>query len=349
MADLLTSLQSSLRLFFHRVLTRLYFFTQVAKAYESVLYLPLELRVPSRPPQPSKKKSAEMLPDTNKELDAKVEAALQKAAKVWQGVSPPAPKPSIPTSTQSKPPSKKPAPPTKPAAPPSKLHIFLNLDLMQTYRHNKKHWKAHRSSLLTQISKQNELATKAQNTFLMRINAKKRQKTVTNVEILIARSVSEAQICEEILKILSDFEIRSALTELIHKKDGNFDDLHRFVTILTLCEWLEREITALKESTAVPKLQELRLFWQELQGNRQGRGVTLDAQHGLLTRLKGLKVSQDLGKLLGCYAAWSLFTLQITVLSSANQLSESSSLEEMRILHSLIVKNGALLLTATLV
>jgi hypothetical protein len=342
MEDALERLQAQLLLLYRRALTRVYFFAQVAKAYETVLYRPFDVRLqPVRAKVAIEKKAALKRQQETSELDERLEAALQKAAKVWKGKEPKMTKPTaprgVPAATE----------PQQPAAKPAFSRILIQFDSEAFHRlmSKKKAWRHRRSQLQNRISKANEASLQAQSSFLTRLSSLHSSHSPT----LVAQAIAEQQLATEIHHIVMDADIQRALGTMAqrNKEDWTLEDWMQLATVYELGEWLETQINELRTVQAFRKVEEIREIWREMRVN-QGRRLSVEPQHTLLTRLKGLRVSGDIGKLVGCYTAWALFRLQQEVFTSAESLPSTSSLETLRLLHCLVVKNGAILLTVSL-
>ena len=341
MEEALERLQGQLTLLYRRALTRIYFFAQVCKAYESVLFRPLEGRLqPVKPKAAPDKKATVQRAEETSELDERVEAALQKAAKVWQGREP-RPKP--------------PAPRAPPAAAPKlpevqpvlgRIQILIDPEAFQRLRSMKKAWRQHRLKLQSRISQASEASNQAQSSFLARLSA---LRPVPTPPTLVAQALAEHQLTEEIRNIVLDSDVSKMLaTTRRNKGEWTLEDCIQLVTVSELGEWLDTQIGQLREAQAGRKVEEVMRIWANLRVG-QSRRLSLEPQQALLTRLKGHKSSADIGKLLGCYAAWAQFRLQEEVCSSTESLPPATSLATLRLLHSLVVKHGAMLLTASLV
>ena len=340
MEDALERLQGQLLLLYRRALTRVYFFAQVAKAYETVLYRPFDVRLqPVRAKVAIEKKAALKRQQETSELDERLEAALQKAAKVWKGKEPKMTKPAAPRAAAIE--------PQQPAAKPafSRIQIQFDSEAFHRLMSKKKAWRHRRSQLQNRISKANEASLQAQSSFLTRLSSLHSSHSPT----LVAQAIAEQQLATEIHHIVMDADIQRALGTMAQKSKGDWtlEDWMQLATVYELGEWLETQINELRTVQAFRKVAEIRDIWREMRIN-QGRRLSVEPQHTLLTRLKGLKVSGDIGKLVGCYTAWALFRLQQEVFASTECLPSTTSLETVRVLHCLVVKNGAILLTVSL-
>lgn len=343
MEDALERLRGELLLLYRRALTRVYFFAQVAKAYETVLYRPFDVRLqPVRTKVAIEKKVALKKQQETSELDERLEAALQKAAKVWKGKEPKTTKPTIPrgipTATD----------PQQPTIKPTFTRIQLQFDSEAFHRlmSKKKAWRHRRSQLQTRISKANEASHQAQSSFLTRLSSLHSPPSPT---ALVAQAIAEQQLATEIHHIVMDTDIQKALGTMAQRNKGDWtlEDWMQLATVYELGQWLETQINELRTVQAFRKVEEIRGIWGEMRIN-QGRRLSVEPQHTLLTRLKGLKVSGDIGKLVGCYTAWALFRLQQEVYASTDSLPPTASLETLRLLHCLVVKKGTILLTVSL-
>lgn len=341
MEDALERLQRQLTLQYRRALTRIYFFAQVSKTYESVLFRPLEGRLqPVRPNVVADRKATVQRAEKTSELDERVEAALQKAAKVWQGREI-KPKPAVsraPPATLPKQPEIQPV--------LSRVQILVDPEAFQRLRSKKKAWRQVRSQLQSRISKASEGSSQAQASFLARISA---LRPTPVPSALVAQTLAEHQLTSEIHHIVLDSDIHRMLAAASqrNKDDWTLEDCIQLVTVCGLGDWLDTQIALLRGARAGRQVDEVRQIWRDLRVS-EGRRLCLEPQQALLTRLKGLKQSADIGKLLGCYTAWALFRLQAEVYSSTESLPPASSLATLRLLHSLVTKQGAMLLTASL-
>lgn len=299
----MSGIRADLRDLLQRTLRREYFFEALAGLYEEVAVPQSVCRE-----KPSRGQFTEI------RLDERVEAALAKAAKVWQ--------------------------------PEKQRKGVVNLQVLAPFWVRRKEWERNCRITWERIESGIEQAANAQQTYMQRIGQKRNSPSSASIDTFIVREVASHELLQQALQVVSEAETTSALRIVAGWKPKpvcSLEQTQHCATILWICDWLQALLPALRESATEKDCLEQLLFL--------GKGVEVkvvddfESDYRLLTHLKHIQSLSDLTKVLSVYTAASIYQLRLIPLHFP--LPSSLSLPALRLLHSLVTKSAASLLTVT--
>ena len=183
---------------------------------------------------------------------------------------------------------------------------------------------------------------------MSRIGCRRKSPFSTHFEAFAGREIAAFQLLQQAISILNAPNTLQVLKQIANfkGKEKPIEKIQSFAQTLWMCDWLQALISALKESAAAYKPDfEPYLSLEGLQ-----RVQVLDdysSECTLLTHLKHINSLSDLSKVLSVYTAASLYQLRLIPICGSLSLPSSLPLPYLRLLHSLVLKSGSLLLTAS--
>lgn len=307
-------IRTDMRKLLRKTLLREYFFQQLSSLYEQVSVKQLACVK-----QQFLTKRVQL---SSIRLDERVEAALAKAARVYQ--------------------------PDKQQLGERQSRGVVNLEVLAPFWVRRREWERYCRGRDMRIERGMEEAEEAQKAFMSRIGCRRNNPFSTHIEAFAGREIAAFQLLQQAISILNATETLRILKKIANfkAKDKSLEQIQSFGETLWMCDWIQALISALKESAAAYK-PDLEPY---LSLGRLERVQVLDdysSECTLLTHLKHINSLSDLTKVLSVYTAASLYQLRLIPVCSSLSLPSSLPLPYLRLLHSLVLKSGSLLLTAS--
>lgn len=295
-----------------KVLVREYFFEQLSSLYEQVSVQQLACT----------KQYSLRVQLSSIRLDERVEAALAKAARVYE--------------------------PEKQQLRERQSRGVVNIEVLAPFWVRRKEWERYCRRGYIQIERGEEEAETAQKAFMTRIGCRRKNSFPMHFEAFAGREIAAFQLLQQAITILYDTNTLQVLKKIANfkGKDTLIELIQSFAQILWMCDWVQTLLSALKETVAAfipdlkPYLSPKGLKSVQILDNYSSECI-------LLTHLKHIKSLSDLSKVLSVYTAASLYQLRLIPVYNSLSLPASLPLPYLRLLHSLVLKSGSLLLTAS--
>ena len=294
-----SGIRGDLRELLQRTLRREYFFEELAGLYE---------RVAVQRSACTKEQCRGQLAGIR--LDERVEAALAKAARVWQ--------------------------------PERQGQRVVNVQVLAPFWVRRKEWERNCRITSARIERGTEQAANAQQTYMQRISHRRNPPLTPSIDSFIVTEIASYRLLQQALEVFSESETIPTLTRVAGlKATSSLEQAQSCATILHICDWTQSLLTALRETATD------RAYLEQLPSLGKLRKVKVlddyESDYLLLTHLKHIHSLSDLTKVLSVYTAASIYQLRRIPLSFC--LAPSLPLPVLRLLHSLVAKSAASLLT----